>query len=85
VRSGFACPFELVRDRDLKTPLATPNVNSTLPMQIRRYAWQEGLHLVSRRSLLVLAPPLILGQEYVAEGIAKLEKVLAWVDEQAGN
>jgi taurine--2-oxoglutarate transaminase len=78
---GLLVCLELVRDRATKAPLVPPNTDSALPMQIRRRAWAEGLHLLARGSLLLLAPPLILGPEHIDEGLDKLDRVLAWVEE----
>jgi taurine--2-oxoglutarate transaminase len=80
---GLLACLELVRDRGTKAPLVPPNVDSTLPLQIRRRAWDEGLHLLARGSLLVLAPPLIMREEHIVEGIEKLDRVLTWVEEQS--
>jgi taurine--2-oxoglutarate transaminase len=80
---GLLLCLELVRDRATKTPLVPPNVDSPLPMQIRRSAWEEGLHLLARGSTLLLSPPLIVREEHIAEGVAKLDRVLTWVEEQA--
>jgi taurine--2-oxoglutarate transaminase len=80
---GLLACLELVRDRAAKTPLVPPNVDSLLPMQIRRRAWDEGLHLMARGSILLLSPPLILGEDHIAEGVAKLDRVLTWVEQQA--
>jgi adenosylmethionine-8-amino-7-oxononanoate aminotransferase len=76
----LAC-LELVRDPESKAPLVPPNVDSPLPLQIRRRAWDEGLHLLARGSLLLLSPPLILKPEHVEEGVAKLDRLLSWVEE----
>ena len=82
---GLLVCVELVRDRATKTPLVPPNVDSPLPMQIRRRAWDEGLHLMARGSILLLSPPLIVREEQIAEGVAKLERVLTWVEEMSGQ
>jgi taurine--2-oxoglutarate transaminase len=82
---GLLACLELVRDRGTKAPLVPPNVDSPLPMQIRRRAWDEGLHMMTRGSLLLLAPPLILRQEHIAEGLEKLHHVLTWLDAQKGH
>lgn len=76
----FAC-VELVRDRASKTPLVPPNTDSPLPLQIRRKAWDEGLHLIARGSLLLLSPPLIVEPEHIDEAMAKLDRVLSWVEQ----
>ncbi len=63
-----------------RPPLVPPNVDSPLPLQIRRRAWDEGIHLLARGSLLLLAPPLIVQPEHIEEATDKLERVLGWVD-----
>jgi taurine--2-oxoglutarate transaminase len=78
---GLLACLELVRDPATRTPLVPPNVDSPLPLQIRRRAWEEGLHLLARGSLLLLAPPLIVQPEHVEEAVAGLDRILAWVDE----
>jgi taurine--2-oxoglutarate transaminase len=80
---GLLACLELVRDRATKAPLVPPNVDSPLPLQIRRRAWEEGIHLLARGSLLVLAPPLIVGPEHIDEAAAKLDRLLAWVESSA--
>jgi taurine--2-oxoglutarate transaminase len=76
---GLLCCIELVRDREKKTPLVPPNTDSPLPMQIRRQAWELGLHLLARGSLLLLAPPLIVQPEHIDEAVGMLDRLLAWV------
>jgi taurine--2-oxoglutarate transaminase len=77
---GLLLCLELVRDRKSKVPLVPPNVDSPLPLQIRRRAWEEGLHLLARGSLLLLSPPLILQSEHIEEGVKKLDRVLGWIE-----
>jgi taurine--2-oxoglutarate transaminase len=79
---GLLACLELVRDRKAKTPLVPPNTDSPLPMQIRRRAWDDGIHLLARGSLLVLSPPLIVQKEHIAEAADKLDRILSWVDQQ---
>jgi taurine--2-oxoglutarate transaminase len=77
---GLLACLELVRDRRAKAPLVPPNTDSPLPLQIRRRAWDEGLHLLARGSLVLLSPPLIITAEHIDEATDKLDRVLAWVD-----
>jgi taurine--2-oxoglutarate transaminase len=77
----FAC-LELLADPAAKTPLVPANVDSPLPMQIRRKGWEEGIHLMARGSLILLAPPLVIEPEHVEEAVVKLERVLGWVEKQ---
>ncbi|HMC64795.1 MAG TPA: aminotransferase class III-fold pyridoxal phosphate-dependent enzyme, partial [Gemmataceae bacterium] len=78
---GLLTCLELVRNRATKEPLVPPNVDSPLPLQIRRKCWEEGLHLLARASLLVIAPPLIVEPEQIEEGVAKLDHVLGWLEQ----
>src|SRR5262249_52642066 len=55
---GLLACLELVRDCTSHAPLVPPNTDSLLPWQVRRRAWDEGLHLLARGSLILLAPPL---------------------------
>src|SRR5262249_50821870 len=80
---GLLACVELVRERATKTPLVLPNTDSLIPLQIRRRAWEEGLHLLARGSLLLLAPPLIIEPGQIDEGLAKLDSVLGWVERQS--
>jgi taurine---2-oxoglutarate transaminase len=77
----FAC-LELVRDQSSKAPLVPPNTDSPLPLQIRRKAWQEGIDLMARGSLIILSPPLIVQTEHIEEAVGKLDRVLTWVEKQ---
>jgi taurine--2-oxoglutarate transaminase len=81
---GLLTCLELVRDRSTKAPLVPPNTDSTLPLQIRRRCWDEGLHLLARANLIMLAPPLIVEPAQITEAISKLDRVLDWVDQQRG-
>jgi taurine--2-oxoglutarate transaminase len=78
---GLLACLELVRDRANKTPLVPPNTDSPLPMQMRRRAWEAGLHLLPRGSLLLLAPPLIVQTEHIDEAATKLDHLLAWLEQ----
>jgi taurine--2-oxoglutarate transaminase len=79
---GLLACLELVRDQNGKVPLVPPNADSPLPLAIRRRAWDEGLHLLARGSLILLSPPLIIGPEHIEEAITKLEAVLTSLERQ---
>lgn len=78
---GLLACLELVNDRKTKAPIVPPNTDSLLPMQIRRRAWDEGIHLLARGSLILLAPPLIVTAEQIDEAVSKLDRVLGWVEQ----
>lgn len=77
---GLLACLELVRDRTSHAPLIPPNTDSLLPLQIRRRAWDDGLHVMVRGHLILIAPPLIAQPEHIDEGIDKLDRLLTWVD-----
>jgi adenosylmethionine-8-amino-7-oxononanoate aminotransferase len=79
---GLLACLELARNRATREPLVPPNVDSPLPLAIRRRAWDEGLHLLARASLLIIAPPLIIDEQQIHEGVEKLDRLLGWVDAQ---
>jgi taurine--2-oxoglutarate transaminase len=79
---GLLTCLELVRDRKAKVPLVPPNTDSPIPLQIRRRAWEEGVHLLARGSLILLAPPLVVQPEHIEEMLPKLDRVLGWVDQE---
>jgi taurine--2-oxoglutarate transaminase len=80
---GLLACLELVRDRATKAPLVPPNTDSPLPLRIRRRAWDEGLHMAVRGSLILLAPPLIVLPQHIDEAVEKLDNVLGWVEQQS--
>jgi len=77
---GLLCCLELVTDRKTRAPLVPANTDSPWPMQLRNKAWEEGIHILARGSLLMLAPPLITQPEHIEEGVAKLDRVLTWLE-----
>jgi taurine--2-oxoglutarate transaminase len=80
---GLLLCLELVRDRKTKAPLVPPNTDSPLPMQIRRRAWDDGIHLLARGSLIIISPPLIVQKEHIMEAVEKLDRILSWIDQVA--
>lgn len=80
---GLLVCLELVRDPVTRTPLVPPNTDSLLPLQIRRQAWELGLHVYARGGLLLLAPPLIVEPGHLDEAIEKLDQLLKWIEQEA--
>ncbi len=77
---GLLACVELVNDRATRQPLSPPVVDALLPNRLRRRAWAEGLHLLARSNLLMIAPPLIVTAEQIREGVDKLSRVLSWLE-----
>jgi taurine--2-oxoglutarate transaminase len=79
---GLLACLELVLDPVSKAPLVPPNTDSPLPLRLRRRAWDEGIHLLARGSLILLAPPLIVLPQHIDEAVEKLENILSWLEKQ---
>jgi adenosylmethionine-8-amino-7-oxononanoate aminotransferase len=77
---GLLASLELVRDRKSHAALVPANTVSSLPLQIRQRAWDEGIQVMAGGSLILMAPPLIVQPEHIDEAVAKLGRVLSWVD-----
>jgi taurine--2-oxoglutarate transaminase len=77
---GLLVCLELVREQTSQAPLVPANTDSALPLQIRRRAWDEGIHVMARGSLILIAPPLTVRPEHIEEAVTKLDRVLNWVD-----
>jgi taurine--2-oxoglutarate transaminase len=77
---GLLACLELVCDRTSHAPLVPANTDSPLPLQIRRRARDDGLHVMARGSLILVAPPLIVEAEHIDDATLKLDRVLSWVD-----
>jgi len=81
----FAC-LELTRDRDRKEPLAGHrdqfiNVTHDLSRQLR----QMGLIVIAKWDFIFIAPPLVITEEEIDEGVAKIDSVLDQTDNLIGN
>jgi taurine--2-oxoglutarate transaminase len=81
---GLLACLELVRERQGQVPSVPPNTDSPLPLRIRRRGWDEGIHMHVRGSLILLAPPLIITPEQIAEAVSKLDRVLTWLELDQG-
>ena len=77
---GLLACIELVHDRESKRPLTPPFASASLPDQIRRQCWLEGLHLLARGNLLLIAPPLVVTADQIKEGVEKVGRVLNWLE-----
>jgi taurine--2-oxoglutarate transaminase len=82
---GLFVGMELVYDRKTKRPmydaLRSPNGPSPKDRVIEA-AMKEGVYIMSgAASVLILAPPLIIGRAEIDEGIAVLDRVLSLADD----
>jgi taurine--2-oxoglutarate transaminase len=79
---GMFYVFELVRDRATREPLSPWNAPLSEPMRrIKQHLDQAGLYAYLRWNMIFSAPPLILNDEQLAEGIAHLDAALTIADE----
>lgn len=86
---GLGCfwGLELVRDRDTREPLVPFNAGGEAAAPVTRLtkaALERGLYLFVHWNVIMLAPPLNITREELAEGLGILDEVLAIADEYAG-
>jgi taurine---2-oxoglutarate transaminase len=80
---GMLWALELVRDRDTREPLVPFNASgqAALPMQrLKAAAMERGLSLMTHWNVVIVAPPLTIAAEELAQGLATLDEVLAIAD-----
>lgn len=74
---GLFAVIELVADRASRAPLAPwPETPSSL-RALARAAMDEGVSLGVRGNLIILAPPLVIGETELADALALLDRLLA--------
>ena len=84
-RGLFAC-LELTSDRTHKHPLAgyadrIANVSMEITGRLRRM----GLIVIAKWDYIFIAPPLIISREEIDDGVDKIDVVLDYTDQLAGN
>jgi taurine--2-oxoglutarate transaminase len=73
---GLFAVIELVRDRTTREPLSEwPNSHPALT-QLIRDALAANVSFAYRGNLILLAPPLVIGEEELSDAIALLDKLL---------
>ena len=83
---GLFWGIELVRDRASREMLVPFNAagEAAAPVtRITKAAMERGLYLFVHWNVIVIAPPLTITREELAEGLAVLDEVLAIADEYA--
>jgi taurine--2-oxoglutarate transaminase len=74
---GLFAVLELVRDRHTREPLAPwPQTPPALDALLQA-ALAEGVSFAARGNLLLLAPPLVIGEQELANALALLDRLLA--------
>lgn len=74
---GLFAVIELVADRATREPLAVWPKTPALLASLLKAALESGISLASRGNLLLLAPPLVIGEQELADALATLDKLLA--------
>ena len=78
---GAFYAVELVRDRGTKEPLSPWHAPFSPAMQALQTAlWQEGVYLLVKHNILVVAPPLTIKEEEFLEGVERLSRALKQVE-----
>jgi taurine--2-oxoglutarate transaminase len=81
---GLFWGLELVRDRQTREPLVPYNAagEDALPVnRMAKAALERGLYLFVHWNVVMIAPPLVISQEELQEGLDALDEVLAIADE----
>ncbi len=85
---GLLWGVELVRDRVTREPLVpyAAKGEAAAPMRrLKEAAMARGLYLMTHDNLVLVAPPLVIGEEELDEGLARLDAALAVADEAAAR
>ncbi|WP_038056815.1 aminotransferase class III-fold pyridoxal phosphate-dependent enzyme [Thermus amyloliquefaciens] len=78
---GAFYALELVRDRESKEPLSPWHAPFSPPMQaLLQGLWQEGVYLLAKHNVLLVAPPLTIKEEEFLEGLDRLSRALRRVE-----
>ena len=73
---GLFAVLELVRDRESRTPLAPwPQMHAALRSLLGR-ALDAGVSFAARGNLLLLAPPLVIGERDLGDALGLLDRLL---------
>jgi len=73
---GFFAVIELVRDRTSREPLAPwPQLHPALKALLDK-AMTEGTSFAARGNLLLLAPPLVIAEQELADALALLDRLI---------
>jgi taurine--2-oxoglutarate transaminase len=73
---GLFAVVELVADRVTRAPLAAWPATPAPLASLLKAALEAGISFASRGNLLLLAPPLVIGEQELADALATLDKLL---------
>ncbi|KHG64680.1 aminotransferase [Thermus sp. 2.9] len=76
--------LELVRDRRTKEPLSPWHAPFSPSMQrLLQALFQEGVYVLAKHNVLIVAPPLTIREEEFLEGVERLSRALRRVEVEA--
>jgi taurine--2-oxoglutarate transaminase len=77
---GLFAVVELVRDRASREPIAPwPQTHPALKAFVAR-AREAGVSFATRGNLIILAPPLVIGEQDLADALALMERLLGGME-----
>jgi taurine--2-oxoglutarate transaminase len=85
---GLLWGVELVRDRATREPFVpfAARGEAAAPMaRLKEAAMARGLYLMTHDSLVLVAPPLVIGEDELDEGLSLLDDALSVADEETAR
>jgi len=79
---GLFRSLELVKDRRTKEPISPFGVTNDLSKAVTAKLKEKGLMTFVHWNVIHVAPPLVITEEELKEGLAVIDDVLGWVDTQ---
>jgi taurine--2-oxoglutarate transaminase len=73
---GLFAVLELVRERATREPLAPWPQQHPALAELLREALRQGVSFAARGNLLLIAPPLVIGERELTEALALLDRLL---------
>jgi taurine--2-oxoglutarate transaminase len=82
---GLFWGVELVKDRDTKEPFVTreQKFEPSMLKRISAACMELGVYVVNIINILLVAPPLVAGEEDIEKGMAALDEALKLADKEA--
>jgi taurine--2-oxoglutarate transaminase len=74
---GLFAVLELVADRQTRAPLAPWPETPPALRSLVDAAMEEGVSFATRGNLVLLAPPLVIGEQDLSDALALLDRLLA--------
>lgn len=75
----FAC-LELVKDQQTRERLVEFNTSPPLVNDFKVECFRRGLYVYMRWNLVLMAPPLIINEAELRDGLSRLDEVFDWLE-----